>query len=83
MELERYQIAASKISGLDDDISKTKEELIYTAKTILNMYNEPETSFYNDLHCDYKRNKYTTPEQVRTLAKKHISQLKAFIKKYS
>lgn len=67
------------ISDLED--CETLNDAIKRAKYILSMYNEPETSFYDCLHCDYTGVKTNTPEEVRATARKHITKLKAFIKK--
>jgi hypothetical protein len=58
---------------------ETKEQALQTAKSIFNMYNEHETTFYNDLHCtEYKDNEKN--KQVRETAKRHLNELKKFIK---
>jgi len=79
--MEKWRTAARKITDLFDVSFETLEETISTAKSILSMYNEGENNFSADLECnDYKdeeRNK-----QVRANARKEITQLKNFIKKY-
>lgn len=58
---------------------ETLQEAITTAKQILTMYDEPETTFYYSLHCDeFKDNKKNKQEISK--AKKHITKLKNFIK---
>lgn len=59
---------------------ETLESAIKTTKDILDMYNEPETTFYNDLYCnEFKDNEKN--KQIRKSAKKHIKQLKDFVVK--
>lgn len=81
--MEKWRVEARKVSSeLYDKSYETLEDALWTAKNILEMYNESENSFYESLHCESYRDENRN-KQVRSNARKEITQLKNFIKKYS
>jgi hypothetical protein len=80
--MEKWRTTAKKITELfQDAMWGTLEETLETARNVLVMYNEGENNLSADLECnDYKDEKRN--KQVRVNAKKEITQLKNFIKKY-
>lgn len=80
MKIENYQKDALKIDGLNDNPQyETKETLLFRAKSIFKMYNEDGNVYSDELNWYGNTEK---DKQIRLAARKHITQLKKYIKKY-
>ena len=81
--MEKWRQEAINICGelYDTAMYETLEETLSFAKDILNMFNESGTSFYNNLHYDESKDQNIN-KQARSEARKEVTKLKNFIKKY-
>jgi len=81
MAIEKWKKDSSNIDYMEDAEYGTLGQSINLAKSLLDMYNESGATFYNDLYCDEFKDKEKN-KRIRANARKHITKLKNYIKKY-
>lgn len=84
MKQQNYLADARKISCLENAVMEERNqfEIVKIAIYILEMYFEDGNDYSADLNCDSYKDKNRN-KLVREKAKKEVTQLRNYIKKYS